>query len=400
MTPMKRCFVCYFHEIILKRKNRPFFERRLCENVEKALVRLPYHSIRRSSGRILVKLVPDSPVEEIGARLQKVFGLVFCCPAWQSVQDMDQLQEDLWKLVQQRQFKTFKIDARRANKKYPLTSQQINQHLGALIGERSERSVRLKQPDLTCYVDIVENYAFLYFDKLKGSRGLPVSSSGKVVVLISGGIDSPVAAYKVMKRGCRAIFVHFHSLPHTTPESLDKVRQLVSILNDYQYRSKTYMVPFAEAQRQVVAFTPVETRVILYRRIMMRLAEEIARKEGAHALVTGESIGQVASQTLENLRAISDASHLPILRPLIGEDKEEIIAVARRIDTFETSILPHEDCCSLFIPQHPETRARLEGIRRIESELDMNQIVQDALSRMEIEKTEFQGEMEQKAITR
>jgi thiamine biosynthesis protein ThiI len=391
---MKRCFVCYYHEIILKRKNRAFFERRLKENVEKALAGLPYASIRRLSGRILVELVPDSPVEEVGSHLQKVFGLASCCPAWMSVQNMEQLQEDLWSLVQSRVFDTFKIDSRRANKKYPLNSQQMNEHLGAILGERSKKRVRLEQPDLTCYVDIVEDHAFLYFEKLKGGLGLPVSSSGKVVVLLSGGIDSPVAAYKVMKRGCRAIFVHFHSLPHTTPESIDKVRLLVSMLNEYQYGSKTFMIPFADAQRQVVAFTPAKTRVILYRRIMMRLAEAIARREGAYALVTGDSIGQVASQTLENLQAVSDATNCLILRPLVGEDKEEIVAVARRIGTFEISILPHDDCCSLFVPKHPETRARLDGIRRVEEELDIETIVEDALSRMKIEKTEFHPKME------
>ena len=396
---MKRCFVCYFHEIILKRKNRAFFERRLKENVEKALAGLAYDSIRRLSGRILVELVPDSPVEEVGARLQKVFGLVYCCPAWSSVQHMEQLQEDLWSLVQSREFDTFKIDSRRANKKYPLNSQQMNEHLGAVVGERSAKRVCLEQPDLTCYVDIVEDYAFLFFEKLRGGMGLPMSSSGRVVVLLSGGIDSPVAAYKVMKRGCRAIFVHFHSLPHTTPESLEKVRKLVALLNDYQYRSKTYMIPFADAQRQVVAFTPEKTRVILYRRIMMRLAEAIARRERAHALVTGDAIGQVASQTLENIRAISDAIQLPVLRPLIGDDKEEIVAVARRIGTFETSILPHDDCCSLFVPKHPETRARLEGIRKIEGELDIEKIVGNALSEMKIEKTEFHSHMEAELAT-
>jgi thiamine biosynthesis protein ThiI len=313
---------------------------------------------------------------------------------------MDVLQEDLWKLVSPRKFETFKIDARRANKKYPLSSQQINEHLGDVVRTRSGQTVRLEGPELTCYVDIVEEYAFLYFRKLKGVNGLPVSCSGKVVVLISGGIDSPVAAFKVLKRGCHAIFVHFHSLPHTTPESLDKVRQLVSILNEYQYRSKIYMIPFADLQRQVVAFTPAETRVILYRRLMMRLAEEIAHREGAHALVTGESIGQVASQTLENLRVISDSTQLPILRPLIGEDKEEIVTVARRIGTFPISILPHEDCCSLFVPKHPETRAKLDGIQRVESRLEIEPMVREALKQMQTERIEFQGKAEQEAISR
>ncbi|MDA2937869.1 tRNA 4-thiouridine(8) synthase ThiI [Acidobacteria bacterium AH-259-A15] len=397
---MERYFVCYYHEIILKRNNRDFFEKRLWKNVERALSGLPYRSIRRISGRLLLELSPDSPVEEIGARLQKVFGLVFCCPAWLSNQDMKRLQEDLWELVRRQEFRTFKIHARRANKKYPFTSPKMNELLGDVIRKRSKGTVRLDHPDLTCYVDIVEKYAFLYFRKLTGAKGLPVSSSGKVVVLLSGGIDSPVAAYKVMKRGCRVIFVHFHSLPYTTPESLEKVRRLVSILSQYQYHSKIYMVPFAHSQKQIVAFTPVQTRVILYRRLMMRLSEKIARRERAHALVTGESIGQVASQTLPNLRAISDVCELPILRPLIGDDKEEIIAVARRIGTFPISILPAEDCCSLFIPRHPETRAKLEGIKRVESRLDIDQMVEDTLKQLEIEKIEFQGEMESQAVSR
>ncbi|MCK5350928.1 hypothetical protein KAJ77_00035, partial [bacterium] len=175
---MKRYFVCYYHEIILKGKNRPFFEKRLSQNVQKALQGLPYGSIRRISGRILVKLRADSPVEQIGARLQKVFGLVYCCPAWRSVQDMEVLQEDLWKLVSPRKFETFKIDSRRANKKYPLSSQQMNELLGDVIRTRSGQTVRLEGPELTCYVDIVEDYAFLYFSKLKGVNGLPVSCSG------------------------------------------------------------------------------------------------------------------------------------------------------------------------------------------------------------------------------
>lgn len=396
---MKRYFVCYYHEIILKRGNRDFFERRLSRNASQALKSLPYGSIRRLSGRLVVELLPESPITEIGTRLRKLFGLVFCCPAWLSSQDMEELEQDLWALVRQQKFDTFKINTRRANKDFPLTSVQVNTRLGEVIRKRSGKTVDLGNPDLTCHVDIVENQAFLYFERLRGSGGLPVSTSGKVVVLISGGIDSPVAAYKVMKRGCRVIFAHFHSLPHTTPESLDKVRRLVSILTHYQYRSKLYMFPFAHLQRQIVALTPSPIRVILYRRMMVRLAERAARYERAQALVTGDSIGQVSSQTLENLRAVSDVSTLPILRPLIGEDKEEIVTVARRIDTFATSILPDVDCCSLFVPRHPETRARIDGIRRVEDQLEVDQMVGEAWQQAEVEKIEFQSELESKLIS-
>ena len=398
-TRLKRYFVCYYHEITLKRGNRAFFERHLSRNASEALKGLPYQSIRRLSGRLVVELLPKSPITEIGARLRKVFGLVFCCPAWLSSQNMEELEQDLWALVRQQDFDTFKINTRRANKDFSLTSVQVNTQVGEVIRKKSGKTVDLGNPDLTCHIDIVENEAFLYFDRLPGACGLPVSTSGKVVVLISGGIDSPVAAYKVMKRGCCVIFTHFHSLPHTTPESLDKVRRLVSILTHYQYLSKLYMFPFADLQRQIVALTPAPIRIILYRRMMVRLAECAARRERAQALVTGDSIGQVSSQTLENLRAVSDVSKLPILRPLVGEDKEEIVKTARRIDTFATSILPDVDCCSLFVPRHPETRARIDSIRRIEDQLDVDQMVGEAWRQVEVEKIEFQNELESKLIS-
>ena len=395
---MQRYFVCHYHEIGLKKNNRAFFENRLRRNIEKALLGLPFVLVRRISGRLIVELGPDPPVEEIGLRLRKVFGLSSIAPAWLSGQDMESLQKNLWQLVRQVDFETFKIHARRAHKDFPLTSQQMNEELGAFLVRQSGKRVQLEDPDLTCYVEIVEKYAFLYFDRFKGPGGLPVSCSGKVVVLLSGGIDSPVAAYKIMKRGCRVVFVHFHSHPYTTLESQEKVRQLVSILDEHQYGSRLYFVPFAECQRQIVALTPAETRVILYRRLMMRLAQCIAFKEGAQALATGESIGQVASQTLENLRAISQVALLPVLRPLIGEDKEEIIRLARQIGTFEVSILPDSDCCSLFIPRHPETRAKPEAIDRIEGQLNLEKMVQETLQQTEVEKRDFRAEMELKAI--
>ncbi len=397
-APLQRYFVCHYHEIGLKKNNRAFFENRLLRNIEKALLGLPFVRVRRISGRLIIELGPDPPVEEIGLRLQKVFGLSSCAPAWLSSQDLESLQENLWQLVRSMKFETFKIHARRAHKDFPLTSQQLNQELGAFLLHQSGKRVQLEDPDLTCYLEIVEKYAFLYFDRLKGPGGLPVSSSGKVVVLLSGGIDSPVASYKIMKRGCQAIFAHFHSHPYTTLESQEKVRQLVSILDEYQYGSRLYLIPFAECQRQIVALTPAETRVILYRRLMMRLAERVAFKEGAQALVTGESIGQVASQTLENLRAISRVTHLPVLRPLVGEDKEEIICLARRIGTFEVSILPDSDCCSLFVPRHPETRARTEDIDRIEGQLDVERMMQETFQRAELEKLGSRSKQARKAI--
>jgi thiamine biosynthesis protein ThiI len=378
---MTRCFVCHYHEISLKKANRSFFEKLLVQNIRTALKDVPYRVVRRMPGRILVELLEDSPLADIATRLQKVFGLVSASPAWEIKQDLEAIAETAWPLMQNRQYQTFCVRTRRSNKNFPLNSQQVNEELGRFLVQKSGKRVRLEDPDLTCHVELTEKIALLYFDKFQGVGGLPVGSSGKVVVLLSGGIDSPVAAYKIMKRGCRAIFVHFHSFPHTTMEAQEKVRQLIGILNQYQLGSDLYLVPFAEAQRQVVAFTPPETRVILYRRLMVRLAERIARKKGALALVTGDSIGQVASQTLENLHTVGSVAQLPLLRPLIGDDKEEIITEARRLGTFDISTIADVDCCSLFVPKHPETRGNPTAISKIEEQLDVEAIMEDALSR-------------------
>jgi len=383
---MTRCFVCHYHEISLKKANRSFFEKILVQNIRAALKGLPYRDVRRMPGRILVKLEDESPVNEIAARLQKVFGLVSASPAWQVEQDLDAIGATAWSLIQNLEFESFCVRARRSDKNFPLNSQQMNERLGAFLVQKSGRRVRLENPDLTCHVELTERIALIYFDKFEGVGGLPTGSSGKVVVLLSGGIDSPVAAYKIMKRGCRALFVHFHSFPHTTIEAQDKVRRLVGVLDQYQLGSDLYLVPFAEAQRQVVAFTPPETRVILYRRLMVRLAEKIARKKGALALVTGDSIGQVASQTLENLYTVGSVAQLPLLRPLVGDDKEEIIGQARRLGTFDISTIADVDCCSLFVPKHPETRGNPASIAKIEEQLNLDAIMEDALERMVYER--------------
>src|SRR5262249_49849903 len=274
-----------------------------------------------------------SEVAEIEARLHNVFGIAYTATAWLSQQDLDRLAEDAWSLLEGRPFSSFAVSTKRGEKSFPFKSVEINARVGAYIGEKSGARVDLTNPDITCYIEIVETFAFLYTERRKARGGLPVSTGGRVVVLMSGGIDSPVAAYRIIKRGCRAIFVHFHSFPHTTMESQAKVRDLARILMRYQYASRLYLVPFADIQRQIVVTAPPPTRVILYRRFMVRIAEVLARRERAAALVTGESIGQVASQTLENIHAIAQVATLPILRPLIGEDKQDIVAMAQDIGT-------------------------------------------------------------------
>jgi thiamine biosynthesis protein ThiI len=226
--------------------------------------------------------------------------------------------------MQGQSFKSFKIEARRADKSFPHTSVEINQRVGAYVKERSQARVDLENAEQTCWIEIVEKYALIYVERLPGPGGLPVGTSGKVVVLLSGGIDSPVAAWKMTKRGCTPVFVHFHSFPYTNKESQEKAKQIAALLSNYSMRAKIYLVPFAEVQRHIMVDTPLDTRVILYRRYMMRLAEQIARREKARVLITGDSVGQVASQTIENIDVISRAVQMPILRPLIGDDKIEI----------------------------------------------------------------------------
>jgi thiamine biosynthesis protein ThiI len=244
----------------------------------------------------------------------------------------------------------------------------------------SGAKVDLSNPDLTIYIEVLPDEAFIYFEKIQGPGGLPVGVSGTVICLLSGGIDSPVAAYRMMKRGCRVVFVHFHSQPFADRTSQEKATELARLLTRYQYASRLYVVPFGETQQEVVARTAGRFRVLVYRRLMLRMAEEIARKEGAQALVTGESLGQVSSQTLENIAAIEEAATLPILRPLIGMDKEEITQQARQIGSYEISTIPDQDCCSMFMPRQVVTRATDDEISFTERTLDLKPLVQRALS--------------------
>jgi thiamine biosynthesis protein ThiI len=381
---MDRCIVVHYNELGLKKGNRDYFEKVLCRNINKTLVDCGAGGARRISGRFLVDLTIDSDIAEIKRRLAGVFGIAYFAEAWLLSQDIDEIEARAWRLIEGRRFESFRIETRRSAKTFPLTSVQINQRVGAYVKDRSGIKVDLENPQLTCWIEIVEKYALLYLERLNGPGGLPTGTSGKVVVLLSGGIDSPVAAWKMIKRGCNAVFVHFHSFPYTNKESQEKTKQLAMLLSHYQHQSKLYLIPFAEIQRHIMVDTPIETRVILYRRFMLRLAAEIARREKARILVTGDSVGQVASQTIENIDVISRAVDMTILRPLIGDDKVEIVDLARRIGTYEISIQPDQDCCSLFVPKHPETRANLVEIERSESRLDVSGAMTEALGSAEV----------------
>lgn len=382
---MKRTIIIHYHEINLKGNNRGWFEAHLQNHLTSLLKGMTYKNVRKISGRMMIELVPDSPVDDIARRLSMVFGIANFAIAWEVAAEIEEIQSCLEVLIAQGEFESFKMDARRGTKDFPLNSQQLNELLGSFVQERTKAAVRLSNPDRTFFVEIVENRAFLYLNKVPGAGGLPSRTGGKVLSLLSGGIDSPVAAFRLMRRGCRVLYVHFHSFPHTSAESQDKVRQILRILSRFQLQSKLYMVPFADVQKEIVAYAPPALRVVLYRRFMLRIAQSIARQEKAHALVTGDSLGQVASQTLENIRTISNVTSLPIFRPLIGDDKEDIIRIARQLGTYEISIQADQDCCSLFVPRHPETMARPHQAEDAEAGLDIAGLVQSCLKSAESE---------------
>lgn len=377
---VKQTIVVHYHEINLKGKNRGWFETHLHKNVLSILKGLQYKSTQRFAGRLLVTLDSESQIEEIVRRLSMVFGIANLALAWEVPAEMEALKTGLAELIPTTTFQSFKIDARRGTKDFPLDSMQLNQQLGAFVQGITKAAVRMENPDVVFFVEIVGGRAFLYLSKIQGAGGLPSGTGGKVLCLLSGGIDSPVAAFRMMRRGCRVHFVHFHSYPDTTVESQEKVRRILQTLSRFQFESQLHMVPFAELQREIVAYAPPPLRVILYRRFMMRIAQAVAGKERASALVTGDSLGQVASQTLENIRTISAATTLPVFRPLIGDDKEEIMRIAREIGTYEISILADQDCCSLFVPRHPETMSNLEQVEAAEHELDIPRLIQTAIA--------------------
>ena len=380
---MEKLYLVHYGEVGLKGKNRAFFEKKLAQNIKLSLKGTGFAEVRRIYGRLLVMLRPEADVEAIRERLGKVMGIAHFEFALETALNINAICAAALELVKDQQFRTLKVETKRANKRFPLTSPEISARVGATLLDATGASADMHTPDLRCNIEIVDEAAYVYVEKIRGVGGLPVGSSGKVLVMLSGGIDSPVAAWRMMKRGVKALFVHFYSYPYTDKASLEKVEELVSILAAWNYRTLIYLVPFAEVQREIVTQTPAPYRVILYRRMMVRIAQQIASAAKAECLVTGESLGQVASQTLGNLRVIEDVAEIPILRPLIGDDKAEIMELAENIGTFEISILPHDDCCSLFVPDRPATNASLEAIEAAEAALDI-----DTLTKLAVESVE------------
>ena len=381
--------LCHYAEVGLKLGNRRFFENWLRQNIKAALNRtIPNKNftVRRLYGRIIIELDDNFIInqEEITQALSRTFGLAYFAFAKYVVQEIKGIREMALVALQDKEFDTFKIKTRRPDQQFLFTAQQVNEDVGAFILSKMDKTVQLKDPDITCYIDIVQGAVYIYTEKNPGPGGLPTGANGKVVGLLSGGIDSPVASILAMKRGAAVTFVHFHSVPLTTEESIEKVKQITTVLSHYQSRIHLYLIALTPIQKEILVKTKEKYRIILYRRFMVRIAEIIARKEKARALVTGESLGQVASQTLENIAVIETVSSMPILRPLIGLDKQEIMDLAKGYGTYDISILPDQDCCSLFLPKNPATKAKKQFIEAEEENLAMENLVKEAIDSIDI----------------
>ena len=371
--------VIHYQEIALKGKNRPWFLGRLVRNIRAALAGLGVEAVRPLMGRIEVVLGPSADHAAVADRLRHVFGIANFSLAGRAPLDLDALAAAILNDLGDRACRTFGVRVRRADKRFPMTSPQVERDLGGRIRLARGWAVDLKEPELMIRAELLTSEAFYSFGRQRGPGGLPVGTAGRVACLLSGGIDSPVAAHRMMKRGCTVTFIHFHSYPILSRASQDKARELASLLTRWQLHSRLFLVAFGDIQQQVVLAVPGPMRVVVYRRLMLRIAERIARARRAQALVTGEVVGQVASQTLENLSVIARATTLPILRPLIGMDKEEITAEAQALGSYPVSIIPDQDCCTLFTPRHPLTRARLEDVERAEQALDVDGLVERAV---------------------
>jgi thiamine biosynthesis protein ThiI len=387
---MEPAIILHHHEIVLKGGNRKHFEKVLMRNI-RAVAAADGAQFTLSGGYGKFTLLPDSGGydENLIARLRNVFGLANVCPGVRVAQEIDAITAAAVSVLAGEEFRTIRVETRRVDKRFAMKSMEVNAAVGEVLCDKFGVRANLSRPDATVSVEIVDGVAYVYSRRLRAAGGLPSGVSGRLVGLLSAGFDSPVACWRMMKRGCNVSLVHFHSMPYTARRSVDQVRDIARILTTYQHRTRLFIVPFAPLQNEIVQRTDPSLRILLYRRMMMRIAEKIAFREGAEGLVTGEAVGQVASQTLRNIRVIDAAATLPVLRPLSGSDKEEIIATAREIGTHDISSEPYDDCCSFLAPRKPATWAEPGDVAEAEKNLGIGAMVESALSLAEMEKFDF-----------
>ena len=380
----------HYSEVALKGRNRSWFVGRLVRNIHGALAGLHIKEVHTLIGRIEIVLGQDSAMPEVLDRLSRIFGIANYSIATRIPLDFEAMADAIVSRLPPRESATsFRVSVRRSDPRFPIPSPDLARDLGSRVWFARGWTVDLDHADLVISVEIIPGAAFCHMGRKLGPGGLPVGTGGRLVALLSGGIDSPVAAWRMMRRGCHVTLVHFHSVPFLSNVSQEKARRLAEVLTRYQLRTRLYLVPFGELQRQITLSVPGALRVVVYRRMMLRIAQRIARDVRARALVTGDVVGQVASQTLDNMTTIDRATQMTVFRPLVGMDKEEIIAQAQRLGTYDISILPDQDSCTLFTPRHPETHAQRHMIDPVELTLPVDTMVADAVAGAVVEELSF-----------
>ncbi|MGM0395510.1 MAG: tRNA uracil 4-sulfurtransferase ThiI [Bacillota bacterium] len=384
---MERVISASLGEVVLKGLNRKYFEDRLIKNMRRVLSDLGEHRIYKEQGKIYIEGLENKQEAAI-KRLKSVFGLVYISPCIRTSREMEDIREAGLTLVAEKLPKegihTFKVDTIRSDKRYPLKSPEISRDVGGYVLKNFENlKVDVHNPDFKLYVDIKER-GYVYIDRTEAYRGLPIGTNGKGLLLLSGGIDSPVAGFMIAKRGVEVDAIHFHSYPFTSQRAEEKVMDLAKIMSIYSGPMKVYSINLLNIQKEINKNCPEDEMTILSRRFMMRIAEKVSKSRGYQILITGENLGQVASQTIYSIDVINRSVQMPILRPLVGMDKVDIIEISKEIETYETSIKPFEDCCSVFLPKHPVTRPKLEDIERSEEPLSIDELIQDAIDGMKI----------------
>jgi len=384
---MERVLLVRYGEIILKGQNRPIFEDALIRNIRHRLRNEGDYKIYKSQATIYIEPKEgDEQTDRIHEKLKKIFGIVSIVVAYKTEKSMEGIFDVIPDSIGDalKGAKTFKVEAKRSDKKFPLKSPEICDEVGGFILDNyTHLKVDVHNPDVVVHAEIRDDNAFVHTGREKGIGGMPVGTGGKAALLLSGGIDSPVAGYMIAKRGVALEAIHFFSYPYTSDRAKDKVLKLAGIVSEYVGKIKVHVVPFTEIQLQIREKCPEEYLTIIMRRFMMAISEKIARLNGCDALVTGESLGQVASQTILALGVTNDAVDMPVFRPLIGMDKNDIVDIAREIGTFDTSILPYEDCCTVFTPKRPNTKPRLDKVLKYQALLDCDALIEEAVNGVE-----------------
>ncbi|GAA3736500.1 tRNA uracil 4-sulfurtransferase ThiI [Salinactinospora qingdaonensis] len=386
------CVLMKLGEIVLKGSNRQLFERRLHNNIRAAARGLSQIKLSQRKGVIVIRMpgAGDLEVAELAERMTAIMGVVWVHLVRRLPKDVDVVTDVAVRSMAEREG-TFAVRARRRDKRFPMTSSELAGYVGAKVQETHGLPVKLKHPDNTVFIEVDKDEVFVFTDGTPGPGGLPVGMSGRGLVLMSGGIDSPVAAHRMMRRGLKVDFLHFSGMPFTGPESVYKAYSLVRQLDRFQTGSRLFVVPFGKAQQQLKSSGAERLQIIAQRRLMLKTAEALAERLAAETLVTGDALGQVSSQTLTNITALDDAVDVPILRPLVGMDKTEIMTEARRIGTLAISELPDEDCCTMLTPRQVETAAKIPDLRQIERRLDVADLAEHLAGAAQVHKPSFYG---------